>query len=450
MKKAASYKEKLKELLRVMLPVFITQVALTSTGFFDTVMTGHFSEQDLAGVAVGFNLFFPFFGGCLGIISGLTPVVAHYHGAGSRRQIVYVMRQGFYWSLALAGLLVGMGFLFVPPFLSYLSLEDRVAYVVQYYLLALSAGIIPIFLSGVLRNFIDALGATRITMCITVLTVPVNICLNYVFIYGAFGLPACGGIGAGIGTAVSFYLNLLLNLLVVSRMQPFKGYGLFQKLLPPSFAAWKRQLSVGIPIGCTMFCEQSIFGAVGLFMTAYGTTVVAAHQAAINFTTLVYMLPLSVSMSMTILVGYEAGAGRIADARQYGRLGRLVSLGMIAVLALLCVFFRSEVSALYTNDAAVGDMLQVFLCYAVAMQTADSIDAPLQGILRGYKDVRAAFVLAVVSYWVIGLPGGWLLAHRFGFGPYGYWLGLIGGIFSGAVFLCFRLYRMEARFFRQS
>jgi MATE family multidrug resistance protein len=310
----------------------------------------------------------------------------------------------------------------------------------------LSLGIIPIFISSVLRNFIDAHGYTRLTMCVTMCTVPTNITLNYIFMYGLFGLPAFGGIGAGIGSAVTLTLNLILNIIVVSRMHPFKDYHVFRHLPGIHLAEWKKQLGVGIPIGATMFCEQSIFGAVGLFMTAYGTAIVAAHQAAMNFTTIVYMVPLAVSMTLTILVGYEVGAKRLADARQYIKLSRYLTFFSVGTLALFLTQFRDEIAALYTSSAEVQPILSVFLIYAVFMQFADSINAPLQGALRGFKDVHVTFMLAVLSFWIIGLPLGWGLAKYTDMGPYGYWIGLIAGIVIGAVCLEVRLRQVQKKF----
>ena len=446
MKQTFNYRQKARQFFAVLLPIFITQLSLMATGFFNTVMAGHISEQDLAGVAVGVNLFMPFFGGFLGIISGLTPTISQLYGAGRQDKIGFIVKQGFYWAFGLAVLFLAMGWLTVPWVLPLLALEPKVEYISRYYLLAVSFGIIPIFLAGVLRNFIDAHGYTRLTMGITMCTVPVNIVLNYIFMYGLIGVPAFGGVGAGIGSALALTLNLVLNALVVTHIQPFRDYRLFHQLPRLNIAEWKKQLSIGVPIGGTMFCEQSIFGAVGLFMTAYGTAIVAAHQAAMNFTTMVYMVPMAVSMALTILVGYEVGAKRHQDARQYIRLSRVLTFFCVGGLALLLTQFREVIAAFYTSSPEVQPILMGFLIYAVFMQFADSINAPLQGALRGYKDVHVTFLLAVLSFWVIGLPAGWGLAHYTLLGPYGYWIGLIAGIMVGAVCLVLRLRAVQRRY----
>ena len=445
MKRTYSKGQKLKQLFKVLVPICVTQLAIVSTGFFNTVMAGQVSEQDLAGVAAGVNLFYPPFVALLGIVSGLTPTISQLYGADKVRKIPNIVRQAFYWSLLLSFIFICLGYLLVPGIIELMALEPKVAQVMEGYLTAVSFGIIPVFLAAVLRNFIDAHGMTRLTMLITLVTVPLNICLNYLFMYGVWGFPALGGVGAGVGSAITWTLSLFLNVLVVCRIGGFDHYHLFSHFPRPDFREWKMQLSLGIPIGATIFCESSIFGLVGLLMSAYGTSVMAAHQAAFNYSSVVYVIPMSISMALAILVGFELGAKRPEDAWEYSRLGRLASLLLVGVLVALLYTERQWVASVYTKDASVHELLLVFIIYATAMQGADCINAPLQGTLRGCKDVRATFIMALVSFWLIGLPSGWLLAHQGGMGPYGYWTGLIIGVLAGALFLMVRLERLKKK-----
>jgi len=282
-------------------------------------------------------------------------------------------------------------------------------------------------------------------MVLTMVIVPLNIALNYVFMFGPFGLPAFGGAGAAIGSSVAFVLDFLLYVVTASHVSPFSEYHVFSRLPAPDWREWRKQLGVGLPIGSTMFCEVSIFGAVGLLMVAYGTTVMAAHQAALSFTSMAYVIPISVSLTLTIFVGYETGARRPADARQYTRLCWGFSLIVAGALAVFASQKAGVIADLYTNDPEVRALLVVFLGYAVFMQFVDGANAPLQGALRGYKDVRAAFYLAMLSYWGIGLPLGWVLARFADFGPYGYWVGMIAGLLIGALCLWLRLRVVERR-----
>lgn len=446
MKKADSYREKARQFVIVFLPIFITQIALISAGFFDTVMAGHASEYDLAGVAVGANLYFPVFGGILGVVSGLTPIIAQLHGAGKREGLAYIVIQGMYLSMAIGIAIIALACLGVKPLLDSMNLEPRVYEISVGYLQAMAFGFCPILVAAVLRNFIDALGYTRVTMAITICSVPLNILMNYLFIFGAYGFPRLGGVGAGVGSAITFWIVLFLNILVVKYLQPFASYRVFAEFFKVSLKSWREQMAIGVPIGSAMFCEQSIFGAVGLFMASYGTGIIAAHQAALNFTTMVYMVPLSISMTLTILVGFEIGAKRFDDAKKYSKMGVGVSILVSGTAAVLLMNFKPEVAALYTKVPEVWLLIQGFLAYAIVLQFSDCVSAPLQGILRGYKDVKITLYLAVLSYWILGLPIGYLLANFFGCGPYGFWIGLISGIAIGAVFLIIRVYQVQRRY----
>ena len=445
MQEVHGYPARARQFFIVLLPILVTQISLMAPGFFNTVMAGHISKEDLAGIAVGASIFFPVFGAFMGLVSGLTPVIAQHYGARRTREIRSVVQQSFYWATLLAVLLLLLGVLTVPYLVRTLALDPVVERITMAYLSYIALGLIPVAPAIVLRNFIDAHGRTRLTMYITMTTIPINIVFNYIFMYGACGIQPLGGPGAGLGAALSYCVFLVLNVAVVLRMKQFARYHVLARLPHPVVHDWWELLKICIPIGMTVFCEQSIFGAVGLLMAAYGTTVLAAHQAAMNFTTIVYMLPLSVSMAITILVGFEVGGGRENGARAYIRLSRVLTLVFVGAIALALAAMRDEVAALYTTNPEVQALLRVFLLYALAMQFCDCVNAPLQGALRGYKDVTVTFWLAVLSFWGIGLPGGYVLAGWTGLGPFGYWVGMNGGILVGAVLLMIRLRIIEQR-----
>ena len=445
LKEVHGYPARARQFFAVLLPILVTQVSLIAPGFFNTVMAGHISKEDLAGIAVGASIFFPVFGAFMGLVSGLTPVIAQHYGAHRILEIRRVVQQSFYWATLLSVLLLICGVLTVPTLVHALALEPVVERITMEYLSYIALGLIPVAPAIVLRNFIDAHGRTRLTMYITMTTIPINIVLNYIFMYGAFGVPALGGPGAGLGAALSYGIFFVLNVVAVLWIPQFARYHVLARLPKPIPGDWLALLAICVPIGLTVFCEQSIFGAVGLLMATYGTTVLAAHQAAMNFTTIVYMLPLSVSMAITILVGYEVGGGRENGARAYIRLSRVLTLVFVGVIALVLAAMRDSVAALYTTNSEVQELLRVFLLYALVMQFCDCVNAPLQGALRGYKDVTVTFWLAVLSFWGIGLPAGYALAVWTELGPYGYWAGLNGGILVGAVLLMIRLRIIEQR-----
>ena len=213
-----------------------------------------------------------------------------------------------------------------------------------------------------------------------------------------------------------------------------------------SFKEWKEQLTIGLPIGFAIFVETSIFAVVALLMSNFNTVTIAAHQVAMNFATLLYMVPLSISSALTILVGFEVGAGRHKDARQYSYLGMGMSVGMAGICAIILLLFSVQVATIYSREVAVIQMAQQFLIYALFFQLSDAIAAPIQGALRGYKDVNVTFITAFVSYWIVGLPAGYYMASYTSLGAVGYWIGLILGIAVSAVGLSGRLLIVQRRY----
>ncbi len=438
-----SFSQKVKQFLIIFLPIFTTQIALSAMSFFDTNMSGKFSPADLAGVAIGTSLWMPVQTGLSGILIGITPVVSHLLGSKRNDQIGYNVIQALYLGIAVSLVVIGAGALLLGPILNGMPLEPRVAQVAFYFLCALAFGIIPLFGYTVLRSFMDALGQTRTTMFITLVSLPVNIFLNYLLIFGRWGFPQLGGVGAGVATAFTYWLIFLISLFFVHRVEPFAKYGIFRQWTRVSLAKWKELLKIGVPIGFATFFETSIFAAVTLMMSRFDTTTIAAHQAALNFASTLYMLPVSICMALTILVGFEAGAGRLRDAKQYSLLGIGGAIGLSLLTAIVLIVFGEQIAGVYSNDREVIALTQHFLIYAIFFQISDAIATPTQGALRGYKDVNPALIITFVAYWIIGLPVGYFTATYTSLGAFGYWIGLIAGLAVGATALLWRLFLVQ-------
>ncbi|MBP1931753.1 MATE family efflux transporter [Ammoniphilus resinae] len=443
MKQTHSAKQKIKQLFYILFPILVTQVSLFGMNFFDTVMSGHVSARDLAGVAIGASIWSPIFTGLCGIIMALTPIISQLVGADQKEKVSYQVIQGIYLAVAIAISIIIIGACLLDPILGGMGVDPEVKRIAYHYLLSLAWGIVPLFIYTALRCFMDALGQTVSTMVISLLSLPINVALNYVLIFGKLGFPTYGGVGAGIASAITYWCILLIAVFVVWRKKPFRSYHVFHQAFPLSFRTWKEQLVIGIPIGFSIFFETSIFAAVTLLMSNYTTETVAAHQAAINFASLVYMMPMSISLALTIAVGFEVGAERLQDARQYSRIGISFSTLMSIFSAIGLLVFHEQIAGMYTTDPTVLALTKHFLMYAIFFQLSDGIAAPIQGALRGYKDVNATFVMAFISYWVLGLPIGLFLAKFTSIAAYGYWIGLISGLAFGAVFLSIRLWKIQ-------
>lgn len=206
-------------------------------------------------------------------------------------------------------------------------------------------------------------------------------------------------------------------------------------------------LKIGVPMGLSTFFETSMFAIVTILISKFRVTTVAAYQSALNIVSFLYMIPISISMALTVLVGYEVGARRYKDARDYRWLGLVLAVVIVVVTGLFVVGFRYQVAGLYSNEPAVIKLTAYFLIFALFFQISDAIQATAQAALRGYKDVNLAFIMTLFAYWAICLPVGYALAHFTGLGARGYWIGLTIGLLAAGIALSIRLLYIQKRKF---
>jgi len=431
----------------IIMPILITQVAMYMITFFDILMTGRYDTYHLAGVTIGSSFWVPVYTGLAGILMALTPIIAQLIGSRRKNDVRPYVQQGLYVSIVLSAIVFLLILFAVAPILDAMPLDERVREVASGYLKGMSLGLLPLFAYTVLRSLFDGLGVTRVSMFIILLSAPINLLLNYLLIYGKWGFPELGGVGAGYASAITYWLVLLIAIAVAWKWRPFNEYKLFVAWGKVSFAKWKEILFIGLPIGLSIFVEISIFSAVTLLMANYSTEIISAHQIALNFTSLLYMIPLSISMGATILVGQSIGAGQLKDAKHYSYLGIGFAMLFSFVAIGILLLFREEIASLYTTDLNIVELSMHFFIYAALFQLSDAVQAPVQGALRGYKDVNITFMMAIISYWIIGLPVGYVMATYTELGPYGYWIGLITGLTVGAITLTGRLRYIQKKKF---
>jgi len=446
MYQTTTIKDKYKLMLKMIVPILVTQVAMYLISFFDILMSSRYGTADLAGVSIGSSIWMPIYIGLSGILLAITPIVSQLVGAKKELDAKKAVQQGIYVAILLAVLIFCVLLVGIDWILGNMNLETSVHNIAKSYIYAMCAGILPLFLFCVLRCFIDALGQTRVTMMITLLTTPINIMLNYIFIFGKFGAHELGGIGAGVATAITYWLIFFITVWIIAKHVPFERFRIFHDWPKLEWLRWKEILIIGVPIGISLFAETSIFSAVTMMMSSFSTEIIAAHQIALNFTSLLYMVPLSISMGVTILVGFEIGAGRMQDARIYSYLCVATAILFSFISACILFLLREPVANMYTTDREVIEYAVQFLVFAAIFQLSDAIQAPVQWALRGYKDVMITFIMAIISYWVIGLPVGYTLATHTDFGPFGYWIGLVAGLTTGAITLLIRLLLVQKRF----
>lgn len=436
---------RLRRLLDVMIPILITQTAIMAMNFCDSAMSGHAGAVHLAGTAIGGNLWMPVMASLNGILLGSMPIIAHLLGRGERQNIGRVVRHTMLLATAFSLLLLVVGLLFLDRLLGTFGLEPQVHYIAKMYIAAIGVGVLPFFLSTALRALVDTSGYTGITMKIYLLALPVNAFLNYCLIFGKFGAPALGGIGAGLATGITYWLEFFIFVWVVHKLPAFAPLRIFTDKFKFDMAQLRENLSLGVPMGMAIFMEASIFGVIAIFIAKFGTVIIAAHQAAMSFTSLLYMVPLSFSMSLTIVVGVEAGARRFGEALRYSLLGIACNITVAVLLTIFVLFDREFIAGLYTSEPVIIRQTIGFLFYAMFFQVMDATAAPIQGILRGYKDVKATFWAGLAAYWLICLPLGCYFDYYMHFGPSSYWLSLDIGLLCAVLFLGGRFWYLQRK-----
>lgn len=439
------YRQELRYLLALGMPIMLTQLAQSSMGFVDTLIAGQHSTHALAAVALGSSIWLPLYLTAAGVLMATTPLVAYAQGDDRSHRVYSTVLHGL-----LIALVLGIGcvvFLYNSRWiLDWMGVEATLASSTMDYLRAIAWGFPPLMLYQLLRSYFEGLGRTRPAMYIAIIGLLANIPLNYLLVFGKLGLPALGAAGCGWASALVMLLMLICGGLFI-RYNP-------QLKLPAGSHAtvrWSRQaltdyLRLGIPIGFSILIESSMFSVIALLLAPLGTLVVASHQITMTFTGLLFMIPLSLSMACTIRTGQLAGAGLYPRAWLSVRTALLLTSAIALSVSLIIWGFAEKIAGLFTQDLQLIEMACALLLIAALFEVSDAIQVTAAGALRGYKDTQIPLFIVFIAYWVIGLPLGYVLGLTDllmpAMGAAGFWYGLVIGLTVSAIFLLARLTRV--------
>ena len=441
------YLTEARQLLALAIPVILAQVAQTAMGFVDTIMAGAVSATDMAAVAVGTSVWLPAILFGHGLLLALTPTVAQFNGSGRRERIAEQVRQA-YWLAFFVALLI-MVVLWNAGYVirAMHDIDEQLALKAEGYLHALLWGAPGYLFFQVMRNQCEGLSKTKPGMVMGFIGLLVNIPLNWIFIYGHFGMPALGGVGCGVATGSVYWVMFLVMRFWVRRMGSMRDIRMHTRWSVPSRAVLQRLFSLGLPVALALFFEVTLFAVVALMVSPLGIVDVAGHQIALNFSSLMFVLPLSLGVATTIRVGYRLGQGSAEQARVAAWTAQGVGVCMVAVTALFTVTFRHQIALLYNDNPEVVALAAQLMLLAAIYQFSDSIQVIGSGILRGYKDTRSIFFITFIAYWLLGLPSGYTLAMTDWvvprMGPAGFWCGFIIGLTSAAIMMLWRIRRLQ-------
>ncbi|MBN3198293.1 MATE family efflux transporter [Pectobacterium brasiliense] len=437
------YLTEARKLSVLAVPVIIAQVSQTSMGVVDTIMAGAYSATDMAAVAVGTSIWLPAILFGHGLLLALTPVVAQLNGSGRRDRISHQVRQSFFLAAIIS--VLTMLVLYQGEFAINLMSDGspELAAKAIGYLHALLWGVPGYLFYQVLRCQCEGLSKTYPGMMIGFIGLLINIPINYIFIHGKFGMPELGGVGCGVATASVYWIMMLLMMLYTRRASWLRDIRLHRPAFRPDVAVLKRLFGLGLPIALALLFEVTLFAVVALLVLPLGVVDVAGHQIALNFSSLMFVLPLSVGVATTIRVGHRLGEGSVENARIAAHTGIMAGVALACCTAIFTTLLREPIALLYNQDPLVVAMASQLMLLAAVYQISDAVQVIGTGVLRGYKDTRSIFYITFVAYWVLGLPSGYLLALTDiivpRMGPAGFWCGFIIGLTAAAVMMVTRI-----------
>jgi len=320
-----------------------------------------------------------------------------------------------------------------------MDIEPLLAEITTHYLYAMIFAIPAFLLFQALRNYIEGLSLTKPAMVIGFIGLLVNIPLNWMFVYGELGAPALGGAGCGVATALVYWIMCLMLAGYVFYTRKLKYYPLFKQFSKPDFKQIYTITKLGVPVAVAIFFEVTIFAAVAILVAPLGPLVVASHQIAINYSSMIFMLPMSIASAVSIRVGYNLGKEDNNGAKQASYAGLALGLGLSVITALLSIIFKEQIALLYSDSKEVIDLAITLILLSAVYQCVDAIQVVAAGALRGYKEMNAIFTRTFISYWIVGLPLGYILGMTDWLvepmGAEGFWVGITVGLTTAAVLL---------------
>jgi len=441
-----SLKTEMSLLVRLAIPVALSHMLTALAGFVDTVMAGHAGVPDLAGVALGSAFWLTLFIAPMGLLSAINPIVGQYVGASNHAAVSNFMHQCvriLFVIIVLLLLILGLRDWYLPLIID----DQQVVIVTSDYLQGVMWGVPALMGTFLLRPYSEGLSFTRPDMMAAIVSLAVNIPANYALIFGRWGAPELGGAGAGWATAIAFWAAFLVMLVYSLRHKVYARVHLWSSWHSLDRSEINHLLKVGSPIAMTMFVEVSIFSLIALFLGSRTGTEIAAHQVAMNVAYLLFTLPLSISVAATIRVCFNVGQRNRSAAYISARAAVLLAIMVALVNIIILVTLADSIARIYSQDQQVIELAAHLMIFAAMFQLADAFVVPTQGALRGYKDTFVPLLLAILAYWFIALPLGYLLGLTDvlgqASGAEGFWISLVVGLAISGLLMTARLIRVS-------
>ncbi|MCG2420421.1 MATE family efflux transporter [Aequorivita sp. F47161] len=442
----SDYTKEFKYNTKLATPVILGMLGHQVVALVDNIMVGQLGSAELAAVSLGNSFMFVAMSLGVGFSTAITPLVAEADGEGNREKGKSSFKHGLFLCIVL-GLALFATVMFAKPLMYVMSQPPEVVDLAMPYLTLVAASLVPLIIFQGFKQFSDGMSMTRFPMYATIVANLVNVLLNYMFIFGKFGAPELGVVGAAIGTLVSRVVMVAYLWYLLSRREKSRFFVTEIKIFTLSKAMLKKLLSLGFPSAMQMFFEVGIFTSAVWLSGILGKNAQAANQIALNLASMTFMVAMGFSVAAMIRVGNQKGLKNFKELRRVAisifLLTALLSLVFVAGFiifneSLPKIFLDYDNLALFADNNEVVILASQLLLIAAIFQFTDALQVVALGALRGMQDVKIPTVLTFIAYWIIGFPVSYYLSMHTSLESMGIWIGLFAGLTASGIMLFIR------------
>ncbi|WP_375234759.1 MATE family efflux transporter [Winogradskyella sp.] len=453
----SNYTKEFSYNLKLAYPVILGMLGHTFVSFVDNVMVGQLGAAELAAVSLGNSFIFIAMSIGIGFSTAITPLVAEADAEGNFDKGKSAFKHGLFLCTVLSLILFGL-LLLAKPLMYIMDQPEEVVVLALPYLDLVAFSLVPLIVFQAFKQFSDGLSLTKYPMYATIIANILNVIINYILIFGKFGFPEMGIVGAAVGTLVSRFVMLFYLWFLLSKREKSRLYVTGIKFFTLTKQALKKLTNLGLPSAMQMFFEVGIFTAAIWLSGTLGRNSQAANQIALNLSSMTFMVAMGLSVAAMIRVGNQKG---LKDFKALKRIAESIFfLGFIfaVVFALIFVMFHDLLPTLYVDldnptdaldTAEVVKIAATLLLAAAVFQITDSLQVIVLGALRGLQDVYIPTVITFIAYWLIGFPISYYLGKSDAYSSLGIWLGLLAGLTSAAILLYIRFQYLTKRLILQ-
>ena len=431
---------------RLAAPVIMGMLGHTFVGLIDNLMVGQLGAAELAAVSLGNSFFFVAMSIGIGFSTAITPLVAEADSENNFARGKSAFKHGFVLCSLMAIVLFAL-MLLAKPLMYMMDQPQEVVVLALPYLDIIAISLVPLIIFQALKQFSDGMSLTKFPMYATIIANVINVFFNYVLIFGVWGFPKMGVVGAGIGTLIARFVMIVLMWYFLNRLEKTKAYVKDLKLFVLEHSMLKKINSLGLPSALQMFFEVGLFTAAIWLSGTLGKNPQAANQIALNLSSMTFMIATGLSVTAMIRVGNQKGLKRHVELRRIATSIFIMGLALAILFALIFLIFNNVLPTFYLdlNDLThfadnqnVVEIASSLLIIAALFQISDSTQVVFLGALRGLQDVKIPTLITFFAYWIIGFPVSYFLGDASKYGSSGIWIGLLAGLTASSIFLYIR------------